>query len=331
MVKCYCEIQDIREGKVMLFRIEDVNDSDAIRRIYNPNEFHCPYLKSSDVDTYIAEEIRKEVNGSADRNALSYSKSLAVCLLKYNPYADNELHILPLCWNARNIIQYISINHIRFICGQGDIFSAEYSILDRLNNPSPLIFPCDCVTLREFIVDVSDNELLNHYLRRYTLDQKGLSSRVSPEKDCEVIVMNPPIDLTIGEWNIEAIYILYALNMIFGFLRSPFVCKQLIDTIHQSNILCVDEINAFETIICYLSECWQYEFEISKNIYGYTKTTDKGTFSYSPINFFENILKITPHNITDFIDTWATDCDYQRSPISELCWQSCYDYLLHRR
>lgn len=321
---------------MLLFRIENISDCDAVRRTYNPNEFQYPELDELCLDTYIAEEIRKEVNGATNRNVLSYSKSLAVCLLKYNPYADNELHILPSFWKEGDGIRRAPVNSLRYADRWGKLSSMGYSLWGRINNRFPLYFPCICFTLRDFIVDVSNNGCLREYLIQYTRAGKGLSSRVSPEKDCEVIVMNPPVDFAVSGCNIEAVYILYALHMQYGFLSKPFSRDWLIKRLYREAYMgySTNEIMAFVMIVYYLSNHWQYEYEISQKIYDYAKKAEKkaetvtqGAFCYSGINFFENILKANSDNIREFKDMWAIDCDYQHSPISELCWQACYNYL----
>ena len=77
----------------MLFRIEDTENIKGFRRQYELPEEDLPRMRLLELDEYIAGEVRKEINNSNDRKLLSYSKSLGVCLLKYNNYTDNELHI----------------------------------------------------------------------------------------------------------------------------------------------------------------------------------------------------------------------------------------------
>lgn len=78
----------------MLFRIEDSNGLDSQEREYDPSAYSLPTIPYNELDYYIADQIRKEVNGSKKRKLLSYSKSLATCILKYDMHGDNELHIL---------------------------------------------------------------------------------------------------------------------------------------------------------------------------------------------------------------------------------------------
>ena len=68
----------------MLFRIGNIVCS---RTTFTPT------ICKSQVDEYIAQEIRKQINGAHSSNVLSYSKSLAACLFKYNTRLQNPLHI----------------------------------------------------------------------------------------------------------------------------------------------------------------------------------------------------------------------------------------------
>ena len=101
---------------MIYFRIEDRANSLGIQRKYQIPVEELPIIDKQEVEDYIAEEIRKEVNGSRDRGLLSYSKSLGVCLLKYNECTDNELHICSVneFW-YENSLQYItSYNEFRY-------------------------------------------------------------------------------------------------------------------------------------------------------------------------------------------------------------------------
>lgn len=77
----------------MLFRIENTVDFDGLHRKYALSYEELPQMPLFELEAYVANEVRKEINNAKNRKLLSYSKSLGVCLLKYNEYADNELHI----------------------------------------------------------------------------------------------------------------------------------------------------------------------------------------------------------------------------------------------
>ena len=87
----------------MLFRIEDSENEDGVHREYSILPQDLPTMPMSEIEVYIADEIRKEVNGANNRRLLSYSKSLGICLLKYIKYADNEIHL-----NGESVFDYIT-------------------------------------------------------------------------------------------------------------------------------------------------------------------------------------------------------------------------------
>ena len=89
----------------MFFRIQDTSRfSSALSRIENTTE-ETIIIRKSEFDKCVAKLIRDEINGSKHRCILSYSKSLATCLLKYNKYTDNELHI---CQDAPHCVEYLT-------------------------------------------------------------------------------------------------------------------------------------------------------------------------------------------------------------------------------
>lgn len=49
-----------------------------------------PVINFSKLNKYIAKKFRKCVNGAGNRSLLSYSKSSATCLLKYNNYKKQQ-------------------------------------------------------------------------------------------------------------------------------------------------------------------------------------------------------------------------------------------------
>ena len=68
------------------------------------------------------------------------------------------------------------------------------------------------IYLCRFSIDVSNNQLVNNYLIRHTGTGKKLLS--SPEKDSEVVVMNPLHDYIISsDGYLSSVYILYALHI----------------------------------------------------------------------------------------------------------------------
>ena len=67
----------------MLFRIEYGSGFDQNLRLYNKNEFSPISISKDGFDNTIETMIRAGINGAKNRYIHSYSKSLAVCLLKY--------------------------------------------------------------------------------------------------------------------------------------------------------------------------------------------------------------------------------------------------------
>ncbi len=192
----------------MLFRIENnqENGGDGKIRNYKLSQSELPEMKMNDMEKYIAEEIRKEINGSSDRNLLSYSKSLGVCLMKYNPFSINELHIktdndnytdncITYCFDKKDSIEDTA--YLNFDLGLIG--------LPKENNKT--------VIIKNIERDVSNNKSVNNYLKMIT--GVGLKKLASPEKDCEVLIMQSPNDLIISNY-LHSIYLLYGLVLRYG-------------------------------------------------------------------------------------------------------------------
>ena len=82
---------------MIIFRIEDENGLDRQMRIEIGNIINN--IDSKDADAYLANLIRKEINGSKERNLYSCSKALGVVLFKYNFVADNPINIFRVYYN----------------------------------------------------------------------------------------------------------------------------------------------------------------------------------------------------------------------------------------
>ena len=160
----------------MLFRIEDVSGFDPKLRKYDVDEYTASLMvDKAQIDKHIASKIREEVNGSESRELFSYSKSLATCILKYNRFTDNELHICDI--NNR-------IDYIKYVSSKGNERCKSYSLQDRVSG-GRLFNRSGRIQLLNFIIDVSDNDLVDEYLRYYT--SAGKKILASPEKDSEVV------------------------------------------------------------------------------------------------------------------------------------------------
>lgn len=185
----------------MLFRIEDTENESGVKRQYTRSLDELPKMYLSQMNQYIANEIRKEVNNTNDRQLLSYSKSLGICLFKYNYYTDNELHI---SLTFPNRVKYYNWQtQTEVTCGY-DMY--QWNLLtDTGKNPE--------VTLCNFALDISDNRQLNNYLTQMT--GIGKKKFASPEKDKEVVLMQEPNDLIISQY-ISSVYLLYSLFYKYG-------------------------------------------------------------------------------------------------------------------
>ena len=236
----------------MLFRIEDVSGFDPNYREYDPENYDYPLVDKEEIDIYIASEIRKQINCSNEREVLSYSKSLATCLLKYNNFADNELHIMSS--NYLNSLWYINSN--------GEYERKPYHIKKRLNGKR-LFQDSGKIKITNFIIDVSDNRLLEKFLQTYT--GIGRKSYASPEKDHEVIVMHPINDFSICNY-MNSIYTVYALNLKYNFLKKPFIVRNIVKELKELDDFRFQiplERSAIIRLIYYLAYHWKHELKIS--------------------------------------------------------------------
>lgn len=294
----------------MLFRIEDISGFDPKLRTYD--EFTTPTVNKGQIDNYIASKIREEVNGSKNRNLLSYSKSLATCILKYNKYTDNELHICIINgWK----------DYITYISPEDNVkYRIYYNIQDRING-NTLFNKTGDIQLLDFIIDVSDNICLDKYLKNYT--NVGKKIIASPEKDREVVIMNPPNDLVINQY-MDAVYILYALQMKYRFLSNANIQNSLISELDNMDAFrfeyCPHERIAFINLILYLSANWQYEYQISKEIYNYSENVEHLSMCYDPILQFHDIIR------DSFGESYNLST-YNENIISDLFWKYCGLYL----
>ena len=201
----------------MFFRIEDVEGFDPHIRAYDKNDFQSFCIDNSEIHKQIANMIRNEVNGAKSRIIHSYSKSLAVCLFKYNKFSDNELHIF---FDDR-----IYVNKIFYTNEMGLFCHKDYSISESVaiiqaNEKDNLFNTSGYIILNGFVIDISNNDLLDVYLQYYSgAERKRVAS---PQKDCEVVVLNPANDQSIRNY-IGAVYVIYALQKKYEFLLNKEV------------------------------------------------------------------------------------------------------------
>jgi len=296
----------------MLFRIEDISGFDPNLRKYDVDEYTASLMvDKTQIDDHIASKIREEINGSKNRALLSYSKSLATCILKYNKFTDNELHICDI--NNR-------IDYIKYVSLKGNERCKRYSLQDRVSGRR-LFNRNGKIQLLNFIIDVSNNALVDEYLRYYT--SVGRKSLASPEKDSEVVVLIPPNDLVINQY-MDAVYILYALQLKYKFLSDRRVPSILVRELSKMDEFrfgnCPNERVAFIKLIWYLSANWRYENQISQQIYTYSENDEHFPMHYDPILQFHGIM-------TDDFDVSYNLGSYNNNALSDLFWKYCYCYL----
>lgn len=207
----------------------------------------------SEIEAYIAAEIRKEVNGANNRHLLSYSKSLGICLLKYNKYADNEIHL-----NGEFVFDYITYYECKSQKTGFEVYSLDYALVDlgiEKKNKE--------VILTNFVIDVSDNKLLDSYLLKFT--GVGRKKLASPEKDKEVLLFQFPQDLVIKQYS-DSVYLLYALVIKYG--MNTYIYDVLIDYVFnledfRFEFCELDEHAAMIQIIDYIYKNQKLERKIS--------------------------------------------------------------------
>ena len=195
----------------MAFRIENSNSLTDCYRIKKS----FPIFPLENLEYYMATEIRKQINGATDRNLFSYSRSLGVCLLKYNKYTDNELHIGDYDSYVDCIEYFIYKKDLKYKTVWFDLMNGLCGIDDKdLHRP---------IILDNFYVNVSNNKMVHDYLFRMT--GVGLKKRASPEKDQEILVMRPTEELIISNY-IDSIYLLYSLVIRYG-LPQLFIVRTI--------------------------------------------------------------------------------------------------------
>lgn len=234
---------------ILLFRIEGNEDWGEKKRDYNLPPIP---IQAQELDSYIAEEIKKEVNGSKQRKLLSYSKSLGICLLKYVDYCiDKELHILYWSYDC----SYIQFGNNQMA------YDLEEVMEQRTFDTN------ETIEISNFIIDISDNKMLDQYLRQMT--GTGKKKFASPQKDQEVVVMNPDPD---NDWMIEGylntVYLLYALVYKYGINEaiSSDIKQKICDLEPNRFIFCEQERKALIIIVDYLSNNYDYERKVTNKI-----------------------------------------------------------------
>lgn len=284
----------------MLFRIEDSANIKGKHREYDIPEKDLPKLRVTQLESYIATEIRKEVNNSKDRSILSYSKSLGVCLLKYNKFTDNQLRINNLC--VEDFVFYYVLKSKKNKC---KTFNLKEGIKYKKNRKIRLI---------NFKIDISNNSLLDKYLRKET--GIGLKKVASPEKDKEVLLMQSPNDMVITCY-LESVYLLYALYLKYGMNEGIYNnLLNKISTLDDFRFKYCGESErvALIAIVNYLYYNGEVEKEMSQKIYQDSRESEEIPFYYNPI------LQLHDIQIECFNDSYMLS-DHNENIISDWIWE----------
>lgn len=208
-----------------LFRIETENLSikPSFGRKINPIE---NVRSLSEANHLIAQEIREEVNFHSKRKIYSWTQSLGIALFKYNKYTDGTLMILP-CVDLDIVIFAMqnAFDHVDKYCLPYNIY--PHGQLAEFN-------PNVRLAIDNYIICVADNFALKAYLKYYT--GFGLKARIFPEYDREVIVRD---NFKLSSYwiidgsNLDALYILYALQTKYNFLYKKNALNILLLYIQQ--------------------------------------------------------------------------------------------------
>lgn len=239
----------------MYFRVEDENGLSPNLRSYGWDDSYSTKVSTYDADKLIANEIREEVNNSNQRKVFSCSKSLAVTLFKYNYIADNPIHLIP--YETSNCVEFDIVDEY----GKANLSCAPYSIGD-LEYPIKRYLGDKEIILKNYIIEVDNDTLLDKYLKKYT--GTGKKKFAACEKDNEVIIRHVIEDYVIYE-HISSVYILYALQYKTKFLNCDLVFNELMQ-LFSKKINEENERIAFFYLIDYLKKCWRNEEEISNKI-----------------------------------------------------------------
>jgi len=311
---------------MLYFRTDDENGLSPHER---ENTDKGVVLNYHDIDAFIAEEVKNQVNGSKNRNIFSLSKSLATVIFKYNYFSDNPIQIItPLYTHARyggcakvylrnkwgewrSKPRYIPFNT------KGDFFKISDRIVDMKRS--------DCnVLLSNYVLEVSTQRDLHQYLLRHT--GVGLKARVSPEKDAEVFIRNIDAgwDSVVISQNVDTVYLIYALQYKTDFLLDLEISNGLIGLLRE----CISddiEFNALNKLIYYFNKLWRLEKLISKKIiyekiFANSKSTDM-KIGYDGYWAAYDIM-----NGKDFRMVWDLCSHYLLNESIECVWKAYYHY-----
>lgn len=281
----------------MIFRIEDNQNPDGNHRIYEIPIHNLPLIGIDNLEKYVVNEILKEVNNYKQRTALSYSKSLGICLLKYNQYTFNELHInTDIDENHCGFVNILVEDKIYYIP-----FSIRFGLFLKKNHNFPYL-----ISLYNYAIDISDNEHLNDLFQDHYFPQK--KKFASPQKDHEIVLMQSPNDLIIEQF-LPSIYLLFSLALKYGFSKCQY--DRLVYKIRKIDRYRFNddkELHAILKICAYLSNPWNIQFEkniildISKNSQ-FSMSNDSNLL----ISAVDNSSWFTLEEVADYVYNYQYD------------------------
>lgn len=296
-------------GDNMIFRIEDTSNPDGNHRKYNISLRECPTMTLSQLNEYISNEIRKQVNNSKDRRLLSYSKSLMICLMKYNEYTDNELHInTEITRNSCGFIKFLYES--KLLCIPFDLRYDLSSIRECLQDTF--------IVLHNFAIDIADNELLDRFLHENTATHR--KKVASPEKDHEVLLFQSPNDIILTEY-LQQAYILLALSIRYGLPSgvANYIKYQIEHLPELRFDFCPQERQALIDIVCHIYYNQAFEKQVLKTI----KDDEVLRISYDAIYQFKSIID----RESSFDDLYGDDYFYNNNVVSNIIFEAYSKYL----
>lgn len=295
---------------MLLFRIDTSSEFNDRSRQYGFPETERIILKGSAIERFIAQETAEEINGSNKRRLISYSKSLGVCLLKYNNYLDNRLLFSNIPFHT--CAGYTALCY----CIGHQNYSLSYFLQTGLWN-----FPFEEAELVNFIVDVSDNNIIQTYFQKHL--GKGKKPFASPEKDKEVVLMRSLNEKIIDADNLGSVYTLYGLSIKYNFLSDEQILCGLIGDVYNAfneGRYSEDELQTIICLIQYMAYHGDHERKLSEAIRERNSPSERIPFCYDPICEYNAIISST------FLEAYEMSYNSE-NVITHALWKWCGIFL----
>ncbi len=279
----------------MIFRIEDEERLLCSKRKYNRTYMEAyedlDEISADEADKYVADLIRKQVNGCIDSRLFSSTMSLGIALFKYNEDGLNPIICSDLPPEVNGT--YLKTGHIQLSKGFEYPRDIPFSIND-LSFPIKKWADGHDVRIWQFIVPVNDNDALDRYLKHYTDTHKKIVA--SPEKDAEIISTDLSDYPKLDTYK-DALYILFSLHFRFKILYNENIYEDLQRFVRQY-ILTNDDCEAygFIRILSYMNHEYEFKNEIdnsSKWISTMIAEINPVTEIYNGYAFANEMLHIT--------------------------------------